>query len=502
MKNRASPDLRVLFITSELAPLVKTGGLADVSAALPAALRRLGLDVKVLAPAYPPLLSGLDDLREIVPIHMVPDFPPLRLRSGNLATGVPVIAVDCADLYAREGGPYHDPAGREWTDNGLRFGLLCKVGALLGSTAGSLSWRPHLVHCNDWPAGLTPAYLQFSAGAKAACVMTIHNLAFQGIFHAAALKLLNLPPSCFTTDGIEYYGNLSFLKAGIVYASRITTVSPTYAEEIQTEALGFGMHDLLARRRDALTGVLNGIDTETWNPATDPHIARNYSASSLQEKAANKLALQQRLRLRLERDTFLLGVVSRFTYQKGLDLLLPVAAELMRLPVQLALLGSGEQERINGLAQLARAYPGRISLTTGYNEPLAHQIEAGADAFLMPSRYEPCGLNQMYSQRYGTPPIVRATGGLADTVTDCNPATLHEGRATGFAFQRFAQEELFSAIKRAHSLFQDQAKWHALQLNGMAKDFSWEKSARQYREVYEQILKQDSAWNAFLEKES
>ncbi|MGH8743728.1 MAG: glycogen synthase GlgA [Burkholderiales bacterium] len=492
MKNRNSPGLRILFVTSELAPLVKTGGLADVSAALPAALRHLGVDAKVLVPAYPPLLSGLDALRVLVPTNSVPGFPPLRLWSGNLATGVPVIAVDCPDLYAREGGPYQDSVGQDWPDNALRFALLGKIGALLSSAAGSLAWRPHLVHCNDWPAGLTPAYLHFSAGGKAASLMTVHNQAYQGIFPASTLGLLNLPPSCLSTDGIEYYGNISFLKAGIAYASHITTVSPTYAVEIQTEALGFGMQGLLVHRRDALTGILNGIDTEIWNPATDLHIARNYSSSSLQDKAENKRALQERLGLRLEQDVFVLGVVSRFNYQKGLDLLLPAATELMQLPVQLALLGSGEQEQINRLAPLARAFPGRISLTTGYNEPLAHQIEAGADAFLMPSRYEPCGLNQMYSQRYGTPPIVHATGGLIDTVTDCNPTTRSEGRATGFAFQHHVPAELLSAIKRAHSLFQDPVQWRALQLNGMAKDFSWDTSAKQYCGVYEQILKQDT----------
>ncbi|OGS98402.1 MAG: starch synthase [Gallionellales bacterium RBG_16_56_9] len=480
-------ELKVLFATSEVAPLIKTGGLADVSGALPAALRAIGVDVRVLVPGYPKVLAQLGPHEVVATFHAMPGFPSARLLFSIMTNGVPLLALDCPSLYQREGGPYQDASGHDWSDNAQRFGLLSKIAAVLGSSASPLSWHPDLVHCNDWQTGLTPAYLRFAHGAVPS-VITIHNLAFQGIFPPATVQELYLPPSCFSINGVEFHGNLSFLKAGLFYADHITTVSPNYAKEIQQDALGFGKQGLLTMRRDSLTGILNGIDTDEWNPATDQHLVEKYSIGRMAGKAANKQALQSRLGLHLEPDVPLLGVVSRFTQQKGLDLLLKIAPRLTKLPVQLAILGSGDVKMQKSARDLSHRYPGKIGVHIGFSEELSHQIEAGADLFVMPSRFEPCGLNQLYSQRYGTPPIVHATGGLTDSVVDCTPETLEDGTASGFAFHGMTAENLFAAIQRAIDLYHDQAKWKALRKNCMAKDFSWQRSAEVYRAVYLKVL--------------
>ncbi|MDR2195286.1 MAG: glycogen synthase GlgA, partial [Gallionellaceae bacterium] len=461
--------MRILFATSEIAPLVKTGGLADVSAALPAALRRIGADVRVLLPAYPQALRLLKNLREVTTFSL-PNFPPTRLLETVLPDGVPLWLVDCPDLYQRDGGPYQDAEGRDWSDNAQRFGLLSKVAAVLGCAESPLDWQPDVVHCNDWQTGLTPAYLRF-AERPAPCVMTIHNLAFQGVFPAFMTERLGLPWESFHMDGAEYYGNLSFLKAGLYYADRITTVSPTYAEEIQTKMLGFGMEGLLTHRREALSGIVNGIDYEEWNSATDPALPVGYDRDNLAGKRACKLELQRRMGLREEADVPLFGLVSRFTYQKGVDLVLDIAPRLLELPAQLVLLGSGDAAMQQAAQALAERHPGRVGVRVGFDEPLSRLIEAGADVFLMPSRFEPCGLNQMYSQHYGTPPIVRATGGLKDTVTDCNEKTLKQGSATGFVFDVADADSLMEAVQRAVAAYRDEKTWRALQRNGMAQDF-------------------------------
>ncbi|HXU94494.1 MAG TPA: glycogen/starch synthase, partial [Gallionella sp.] len=281
--------MKVLFATSEVAPLIKTGGLADVSGALPAALSAIGVDVRVLVPGYTPVLAQLPQHTIVAVFDDLPGFPSARLLSGETENDVPLLVLDCPELYQREGGPYQDIDGRDWADNALRFGLLSKVAAVLGSGASPLDWRPDLVHCNDWQTGLAPAYLRFAHGVPT--VMTVHNLAFQGIFPPSTLHELHLPPSCFGIDGVEYYGNVSFLKAGLFYADHITTVSPNYAREIQEEPLGFGMQGLLSLRRDSLTGILNGIDTKEWDPAGDGYLAKKYSAAHMAGKAANKEAL-------------------------------------------------------------------------------------------------------------------------------------------------------------------------------------------------------------------
>ena len=325
--------MRVLFATSEVAPLIKTGGLADVSAALPAALRDMGVDMRVLMPGYPQVLKALPQLQAVKEMAASHSFPAVRLLEGELPGGVPLWVVDCPELYLRGGGPYQDEHGMNWVDNPLRFGLLSKIAAVLGSAESPLGWRPDVVHCNDWQTALAPAYLRFSNGA-APSVMAIHNLAFQGVFPPQTTMELGLPPECFQMEGVEFYGNLSFLKAGLHYADHITTVSPSYAEEIQTDELGFGLQGLLASRRNILTGIVNGIDTDEWNPATDPNLARPYDATDMRGKLANKLELQRRIGLRSDPEVLLFGLVSRFTHQKGLDVVLEIAPQLVALPAQ------------------------------------------------------------------------------------------------------------------------------------------------------------------------
>ncbi|BBI99575.1 glycogen synthase [Ferrigenium kumadai] len=480
--------MRVLFATSEVAPLIKTGGLADVSGALPAALRAIGVDVRVLVPGYTPVLAQMPQHTVVARFTGLPGFPAARLLSGETENDVPLLVLDCPELYQREGGPYQDIDGQDWPDNALRFGLLSKVAAILGSSASPLDWHPDLVHCNDWQTGLAPAYLRFAHGVPS--VMTVHNLAFQGIFPPETLHELHLPPSCFGIDGVEYYGNLSFLKAGLFYADHLTTVSPNYAREIQQEPLGFGMQGLLSLRRDSLTGILNGIDMHEWDPAKDAYLAHQYSVAHMVGKTTNKEALQRRMGLNLGAEVPLLGVVSRFTHQKGLDLLLEIVPRLVGFPVQLAMLGTGDAQLQNTARELLLRYPGQIAVHIGFSEELSHMIEAGADMFVMPSRFEPCGLNQLYSQRYGTPPIVHATGGLVDSVVDASAQTLKDATASGFVFSGMSADNLFGAIRRAVELYREAPKWKALCKNCMGKDFSWQRSAEAYRDVYLKVLKQ------------
>ena len=481
----ANPDqLRVLFATPECSPLIKTGGLADVSAALPAALIALGVHARILLPGYRQVLAQLPHCREIARLAPMAELPAARLLLGQTGAGVPLIVLDCPELYDRGGGPYQTEAGSDWPDNALRFGLLSRVAALLGSAASPLAWRPQVLHCNEWQTALAPAYLRYAAGASAATLLTIHNLAFQGIFDPGLVAALGLPADCFSPEGVEYYGKLSFLKAGLQLAGAITTVSPGYANEIQHEPLGFGLHGLLSARKDRLYGILNGIDTGVWNPATDPLISCRYDAGTLASKSNNKRALQQRLGLATTPELPLFAVISRLTEQKGLDWLLQIAPQILTLPAQLALLGGGDGVLERGFVALAQGHPAQASTRIGFDESLAHLIEAGADAFLMPSRFEPCGMNQMYSQRYGTPPIVRATGGLADTVVDCSPAALADGSASGFVFHEPSAQALLAAIKRATGAWREQKTWRALQRNGMARNFGWEASARRYAGIY------------------
>ncbi len=483
-RNRKATS-KVLFVTSEVYPLIKTGGLADVSASLPTAMRALDIDVRILIPGYRQVLSALKNKREIARIANLPGLGVVRLLSSKMPeSGVPVIIIDYPAFYDRDGGPYIDKNGQDWTDNAIRFGLLSRIAAILGSETSPLNWHPDIVHCNDWQSGLTPAYLNYQPGRKAATVMTIHNLAYQGIFPLQTATQLALPQQCLSMHGVEYYGNLSFLKAGLFYADHLTTVSPTYAREIQSEPLGFGMQGLLAHRTAHLTGILNGVDTEHWNPECDTHLPKTYGPSRLSGKAACKTALQKQLNLPASKDIPIIGIVSRITDQKGLDVILDIAPRLFMNAVQVVILGSGDPKMEQAFKLLAKQFPLRCATVIGFNEGLSHLVEAGADMFLMPSRFEPCGLNQMYSMLYGTPPIVNATGGLADTVTDTNPDSLKQDSATGFVLTSLTPENLLHTINKAINTYHDKKIWRRIQLNGMRRDFGWDASAKAYAALY------------------
>ena len=482
------PPLRILYVTPECAPLVKTGGLGDVAAALPVALRQLGLDARLLLPGYPAVLAALAGARNIGSIDAIARIPAANLLEAELPTGVPAWVVDCPLLYDRDGGPYQDASGADWEDNPLRFGLLSRVAALLASRHSPVAWRAQLVHANDWQTGLAPAYAALAYDGSTPSIITVHNLAFQGVFAPHWVADLGLPAASFGVDGVEYHGRFSFLKAGLFYASAITTVSPTYASEIQQKAMGMGLDGLLAARRESLTGILNGIDTTVWDPANDPLIPQRYDAATLGRKAFNKRALQVRFGLEPLPDIALLGAVTRLTAQKGLDLLLDVAEAVLALPAQIVIVATGDKVLEQRLRALSADRPGRLASFIGFDETLAHLVEAGADAFIMPSRFEPCGLNQMYSQRYGTPPIVHATGGLVDSVVDCTLESLADGMATGFKFFAPNADALMVAIERCAAARGDPAVWRALQRNGMRRDFSWNTAAREYGAIYARLV--------------
>lgn len=480
--------MNILFATSEIYPLAKTGGLADVSGALPAALRKLEIDIRVLLPGYPKVLAALPSKSLLASLDL-PVHGALRLFSAVMPdSGVPLIVIDHPGYFNRRGGPYQDTAGQDWPDNHLRFGLLSAIAALLGSAVSPLHWQPDIVHCNDWQTALTPAYFRHGGVHSAQTLMTVHNLAYQGVFPPHTLDELSLPAASFNIEGLEYYGNLSFLKAGLYYADHLSTVSPTYAEEIQQDALGFGMQGLLHQRRAQLTGIVNGIDTDDWNPASDPHLRHHYQSEDMTGKAAGKRLLQVEHGLTPIHDAPLLGVISRITHQKGQDLLLAIAPELIESGAQIVVLGSGDPLLERKLRELAAEYPAQVGVVIGYNEGLAHRIEAGADMFLMPSRFEPCGLNQMYSQRYGTPPVAHRTGGLADTVTDTTPASLADGSATGFMFDAATPAAFLTAVRRALACYRNPSLWNQVRQNGMTRDFSWQASARRYQALYQRML--------------
>ncbi|HMM50068.1 MAG TPA: glycogen synthase GlgA [Burkholderiaceae bacterium] len=490
----ATTPLRILFATPEAAPWVKTGGLGDVSAALPAALAEAGLDVRVLLPAYPALVAAFPARTVLAQVERPGgELLPATISRVQLQPRLELLLVECPAYYERHGGPYQDRSGHDWPDNALRFGLLSRLAALLASNETPLDWRPDVLHCNDWQAALAPAYLRYRHEPVAATITTIHNLAFQGLFPMARLHALDLPVAAMAIDGVEFHGKISFLKAGLQHSDRLTTVSPTYAREICEPAHGFGLDGLLRHRRDRrsgdLVGILNGIDTREWDPATDRSIAARYSARSLALKQLNRAALGERLGLALQAETPLLGMISRITSQKGADLVIEAAPELLARGARLAVLGSGDVGLEARWRALAGRHPDRIAVQIGFDEALAHLIEAGADMFLMPSRFEPCGLNQMYSLAYGTPPVVRATGGLADTVVDCTPEALADGSANGFSFGPPTAGALLAAIDRAIELWRDPDAWRRLQRSGMARDWGWGAAARQYADLYRSCLR-------------
>jgi starch synthase len=477
--------LSVLSVASEVFPLVKTGGLADVAGALPAALAGEGVSVRSLLPLYPAVAAKI---KRAQVVHQWPAFygGPARLLAAK-ASGLDLLLLDCPHLYDRPGNPYTGPDGRDWPDNAIRFAALARAAASIGQ--GLLKkYTPAIIHCHDWQAGLTPAFLHYDGGNRPRTVMTVHNLAFQGQFPRAALPAIGLPERAYVYDGVEYYGTIGYLKAGLQLADRITTVSPNYAAEITSPDAGMGLDGLLTARRRDVTGIINGIDTDVWNPATDDTLATDYNADTLDRRRLNKAGLQQRLGLAPGDKPLLFGIVSRLSWQKGIDLVLAALPTLMGMNAELAVLGAGDAELEAGLRAAALRYPGRIACHFGYDEGLAHQIQAGCDALLVPSRFEPCGLTQLCALRYGAIPVVSRVGGLADTVIDANEMALANGVATGVQFAPVTSEALAGALHKVAALFAYAEGWRRLQRNGMKTDVSWAGPARRYAELYRQLL--------------
>jgi starch synthase len=473
--------MRVLGVASELFPLIKTGGLADVAGALPLALGAEGIDAATLVPGYPAVLAGLPEAQTVLELADLFGGPARVLRGH--AAGLDILAIDAPHLYARPGNPYQSPGGSDWPDNAQRFAALGRVAALLasGSAAG---YAPDILHLHDWQAGLAAAYVRQQGGRAPGMVMTVHNLAFQGLFPAGLLGALGLPSDMFGVNGMEFHGAIGFLKAGLVYADRVTTVSPTYAEEIRTPENGMGLDGVLRARGADVLGILNGIDTDIWNPESDGLIPASFSRTQLARRAANKAALQQRFGLQPDARRLVCGVVSRLSWQKGLDVLLDALPVLRGHGVQLAVLGSGEPGMEAGFRVAAEANAGQVGCVIGYDETLAHLVQSGADALLVPSRFEPCGLTQLCAARYGCVPVVSRIGGLADTVIDANAAALTQGVATGVQFTPVSRTGLDQALRRVTGLWRDQAAWRKLQRNGMAMDVSWRKPAAQYAALF------------------
>jgi starch synthase len=477
-------ELKVLSVASEIFPLVKTGGLADVAGALPGALSRENVTMRTLVPAYPAVrdkLGGVSTAREYDDLF----GGPARILVGK-AAGLDVLALDAPHLYDRPGNPYLGPDGLDWPDNARRFAALARVGADIG--LGALdAFEPDVVHAHDWQAALTPAYLHFASAQRPKSVVTIHNLAFQGHFPISVFWELGLPDGALSIDGVEYFGGVGYLKAGLRLADAITTVSPTYAREIMTPEFGMALDGLLRARADIVHGILNGIDDGVWNPATDPALAQNFTALRIDMRSRNKIALQSKMGLAPSVDRPLFAVVSRLSHQKGLDLLLPILPALVARGGQLALLGSGESGLEQGFTDAAASRAGSVSCVFGYDERLAHLFQAAADFVLVPSRFEPCGLTQLCALRYGAPPIVSRVGGLNDTVIDANEAATAAGVATGIQFWPLSAEALSNAVERALTVFRSAAMMRRMRLNGMRAKVSWRASAQRYAALYRSL---------------
>ncbi|GAB4361952.1 MAG: glycogen synthase GlgA [Gammaproteobacteria bacterium] len=482
--------MKILFAASEAFPLIKTGGLGDVAGALPVALRQLRHDVRLILPAYPAAKEMLPAARPVAELAVEGVAEKVTLLQGKFPhASLPVYLVDAPGLFGRTGNPYTAPGGDGWPDNPHRFAAFGRVIAAVALNLAQLEWQPDVVHCNDWQCGLAPVLLSAHA-ERPKSVFTIHNLAYQGLFDRRTFDELRLPESLWHWDALEFHGNFSFIKGGIAFADAVTTVSPTYAREICHNQMGYGLEGLLRSRADRLYGILNGVDYRAWNPQDDPHLVAHYGRERLAGKGRNKAALQEEFGLPVEAETPLLVHVGRLVEQKGADLILH-ALEGMPAEVryQLILIGSGETWLERALKSFAREHPDSVAVRIGYDEALAHRLEAGGDIFLMPSRFEPCGLNQIYSLKYGTVPVVHRVGGLADTVIDAIEHTLRGHIATGFVFDYPDAFDLRITILRALELYRDRKAWRDLMRTGMAQDFSWTMSARQYARLYRQLVR-------------
>jgi starch synthase len=476
--------MRVLLVASECAPFVKTGGLADVVGALPKALAGKGVESRVILPCYPALRGVAERASAEMSLG--------RIHGGTAtlaaveAEGISLLLLDAPHLFERGGGIYLDDAGRDWADNAQRFAALSETAARV-AVDGISGWFPDILHAHDWQAGLAPWYLR-QQGSDLPCVMTIHNIAFQGVFGSDLIGPLNLDPKGYSVSGYEFWSKISTMKAGIAASNRVTTVSPTYARELLSKEYGMGMEGLLQSRKKDLIGILNGIDLDIWNPETDPDIAETYSPRTLGRKAASRAVIENRFALTPNPDAPLFCVISRLTEQKGLDLLLQALPALVSRGARLALLGSGDKGLEDAYRRAGTIYPGAVGTIIGYDEGLSHMLQAGSDAIIVPSRFEPCGLTQLYGLRYGTLPVVARTGGLADTVIDASDAAMKAGCATGFQFSPTTVEALAGAIDRACDLFADRKGWASVMRNAMRHPVGWDASADTYRDLFRTLL--------------
>jgi starch synthase len=472
------PPLKVLFVTSEVAGLAKAGGLGDVSAGLPLALSQRGIDVRILMPAYREVIAKLPHVHWFGDMPGRAGIPPARLGEARLSDGVTLYLVAAPTLFDRRGTPYCTPDGADWQDNDLRFARLSLAAADIAAGRGGLDWTPDIVHANDWPGGLTPAYMQWD-GTNVPTVLTIHNIAYQGNFDAGQRHLLGIPDAAFDINGVEFHGRVSFLKAGGFYASHVTTVSPTYASEITTETQGAGLHGLMGSRaaQGQLSGIVNGID-ESWDPGSDPYLAHHFDPDDLNGKQANADAVRAGLCLRPSHGP-LFGVVSRLVHQKGLDLVAEAANDIVENGGQIAILGLGDPEVEHMLSRTSRRHRDDIGVLIGFNETMARRIVAASDFTLMPSRFEPCGLTQMQAQRYGALPIAHATGGLTDTIDD---------GTTGFLFKTLTPAGLMAACHRAFDAYEDAAHLAGMRRAAMARGFGWSASAAEYEALYRRLI--------------
>jgi starch synthase len=479
-------SLSVLSVASEAVPLIKTGGLADVAGALPEAVAPHGVAMTTMLPGYPSVMKSMGRANAVHHYDALLG-EPARLLAGKIS-GQPLLVLDAPGFFARDGGPYGDTSGKDWPDNGRRFAALSRAAA---DVAGGIvkGKRFDLLHAHDWQAAMAPAYLRLAPAGKQSVpsVMTIHNMAFQGNFAPELFQALGLPKAAWSMNGVEYHGGVGFLKAGLEAASAITTVSPSYAEEIRLAEFGMGLEGLISSRGDRVSGIVNGIDMAVWDPATDPALAQTFTARTLAKRAGNKRALEKLFGLDSE-DGPLFTVITRLTWQKGMDVLIEVLDHLVGIGGRLALLGSGDAALEAAFHAAATRHPGRIGIRTGYDEALSHLMQGGGDAILVPSRFEPCGLTQLYGLRYGCVPVVARTGGLADTVVDANLAALAGGVATGIQFTGVHYQGLAGAINRAVTLYRQPATWQAIQRNGMKADFSWARSGKAYADLYASLI--------------
>jgi starch synthase len=483
--------IEVLSVASEVYPLVKTGGLADVAGALPGALSNSGVSMHTLMPGYPAVMGHVSGGRVVAELDDLYGGKA-RLHAGRFA-GLDLIVLDAPHLYDRPGNPYLNPEGLDWPDNWRRFAALSWVGSELahGLVDG---YRPQVVHCHDWQAGLVPAYIKFGPSDRLKTVMTVHNMAFQGNYGWDIFSQLKLPHHAFGVQGVEYYNGVGYLKAGLECADVVTTVSPTYADEIRTREFGMGFDGLLNGRADTVFGILNGIDTTVWDPATDTALVQNYASSTIHMRRVNKQALIEKFGLDNSEGP-LFSVVSRLTGQKGMDLLAQCLEGLVALGGKLCVLGSGEPHLEANFRVAASLHPGKVSIITGYDEKLSHLIQGGADAILVPSRFEPCGLTQLYALRYGCVPVVSRVGGLADTIIDANYAALEQGAATGVQFPPDNAHELYEAIRRTITLYGNETAWKRMQRRGMKSDVSWDLSAKRYADLYANLTGQARSYD-------